>query len=75
MEENFVFPVGLQALFLDLYSHHGKLDEARETFKIINSNSDLVMDDVKILRYALLLLTSGNYSGKSYTSSYIVVIT
>jgi hypothetical protein len=62
--QGFIFPVGLQALLLEIYCHHNKVEEAISAYSGLMSVIDQPIDDLKILKYANLLATNERYDGK-----------
>ncbi len=56
---NVPFSVGLNLLLIDLYGHHGRLDEALDVFSRIHKNPDLIVLPSKIMILSARLLKGG----------------
>lgn len=61
--DGFVYTPGLNAMFLDLYAAVGRLEDAKKCYEELKENLEMKMDDLKILRYAAALESSGDHEG------------
>ncbi|ODN04280.1 Leucine-rich PPR motif-containing protein, mitochondrial [Orchesella cincta] len=62
-KEEFVYTPGLQAMFLDAYVNAGKVEQAKIAYTEMLKSLDFSIDDLKILRYASLLQSTGDMEG------------
>lgn len=50
---------------MEMYCEKDKLKEAREVYKNLQSSQlDFILDDIKILKYGLVLATNGAHEGE-----------
>ena len=63
--DNFILTPGNYALLLEMYCQADQLDKAREVCKELAArNITFVMDDLKLLRYSLLLVSHDCVEGE-----------
>jgi leucine-rich PPR motif-containing protein len=53
------FKIGLNLLLMDLYGHHGRLDEALDLFSRLHKDPDLIILPSKIMNLSAHLLKGG----------------
>lgn len=61
--EKFSISLGVWSQLIDLFVHHGKIDEAKALFeKLKGKDTAFVLDNLKVIRFANLLLTEDRFN-------------